>query len=74
MNQEIFSPDDLDQFQFSPSDRNSERTQRTSTQPIAAYASSLSESIKSLSIVQEAKKAMRQSYLAKYYMQIPLIS
>ena len=57
MNQEIFSPDDLDQFQFSPSDRNSERTQRTSTQPIAAYASSLSESLKSLSIVQEAKKA-----------------
>ena len=51
MNQEIFNPDDLDQFQFSPSDK------RTSTQPIAAYASSLSESLKSLSIVQEAKKA-----------------
>jgi hypothetical protein len=34
MNQEIFSPDDLDQFQFSPSDK------RTSTQPITAYASS----------------------------------
>jgi len=33
MNQEIFSPDDLDQFQFSSSDRNSERTERTSTQP-----------------------------------------
>ena len=31
MNQEIFSADDLDQFQFSPSDK------RTSTQPIAAY-------------------------------------
>ncbi len=47
MNQEISSPDDLDQFQFSQSDRNSERTQRTSTQSIAAYASSLSESLKS---------------------------
>jgi hypothetical protein len=46
--------------QFSPSDRNSERTQRTSTQPIAAYASSLSESLKSLSIVQEAKKAKHE--------------
>jgi len=50
MNQVIFSPDDLDRFQFSPSDK------RTSTQPIAAYASSLSESLKSLSIVQETKK------------------
>jgi hypothetical protein len=31
MNQEIFSPDDLNQFQFSTSDKI------TSTQPIAAY-------------------------------------
>ncbi len=46
MNQEIFSPDDLDQFQFSPSDK------KTSTQPIAAYASSLTESLKSLSIAK----------------------
>ncbi len=47
MNQEIFNSDDLDQFQFSPSDKI------TSTQPIAAYASSLTESLKSLSIAQE---------------------
>ncbi len=44
MNQELFSPDDLNQFQFSPSDK------RRSTQPIAAYASSLSESLKSLQL------------------------
>ena len=34
-NSEIFSPDDLNQFQFSPSDK------RISTQAIAAYASSV---------------------------------
>jgi hypothetical protein len=65
MNHEVFSPDDLDQFQFSPTDRNSERTERTSTQPIAAYASSLTESLKSLINVQEAKKAKTRKRIKK---------
>ena len=55
MNQEIFSPDYLDQFQFSPSDK------RTSTQPIAAYVSSLTESLKSLSIAKELVAAADNS-------------
>jgi len=46
-NSEIFSPDDLNQFQLSLSDK------RISTQPIAAYASSVTESLKSLSIVTQ---------------------
>jgi len=50
-NSEVFSLDDLNQFQFSPSDK------RISTQTITAYTSSVTESLKSLSIVQRTKIA-----------------
>jgi len=68
MNQEssdIFSSGDQNQFQFSLSDK------RISTQPMAAYTySSVTEPLKNLSFVQEAKRAKTRKGFpnARYYM------
>ncbi len=67
MNQEsseILSSGDQNQFQFSLSDKI------ISTQPMAAYKSSVTEPLKSLSFVQEAKRAKTRKGFpnARYYM------
>ena len=49
-NTEIFSPDDLNQFQFSPSGK------RIIMQPIAAYASSVTESQKKYQLLVLLKR------------------